>query len=118
MITIAQGLINSMEVLRLLQNDEDLKDIDVHIECFVNCRECGLTFTVRKKEGNNRKTFCIYEHRNSDEIIINGIDNWSSFSEDLPYMGDKWTYLANFGYGEFYKVYEKLKELILNFYNN
>lgn len=38
----------------------------VNFGTFNNCREYGLTFTL------GLWTFCVYEHRNSDEICIEG----------------------------------------------
>lgn len=115
MITIAQGLKNSLLVLELLRNDEELKDIDVYIQCFMNCRECGLTFTVADKSYKT-KTFCVYEHRNSDEIIVNSKEKWTSFAGDLPYKGDtKYEYDKAFSYQEYYKCYLYLKEEVIKY---
>ncbi len=114
MITLCEGLKNSLIVLEHLRNDEELNEIDIRVQSFHNCREMGLTFTVHNKSEST--TWCIYEHRNSDEIIINGVKNWTSFNTDLPYIGDsKYDSLASFSYNEHFKAYKKLKELILKF---
>jgi hypothetical protein len=69
MITLERGLRNSLIVLEYLRDMEELKDINITIGTFTNCREVGLTFAVLEKKNF---TFCVYEHRNSDSIIING----------------------------------------------
>lgn len=59
---------------------------------FDNCREYGLTFTVPGWQ------FCVYEHRNSDKICVQGcpigeVNPWG------PYGGvDKWDVLASARY--------------------
>ena len=115
MITIAKGLEHSFKILNLLKKDKELKPIEIHVRCFMNCRECGLTFTIYpnpKKPAS--KTFCIYEHRNSDEIIINSKDGWSGFSGDLPYKGNnKYEYDKEFSYNKHRECYLWLKEEIL-----
>lgn len=66
---------------------------EVHIGYFNNCREYGHTYTI-KTEGSYPITFCVYEHRNSDLIIINGC-----FDKEIkaygPYLSDidKYAYL-------------------------
>ena len=122
MITISTGLVNSLIVLELLRNNEELNDkCDISIGAFTNCRECGLTFTpfsYKDDEGEfvhtEPFTFCVYEHRNSDDIILNGKDGWISLNGHLPYQADsKSVYIASFPYSEHYKCAEKITELIL-----
>lgn len=118
MITLNAGLKNSFVVLELLRNSEELcEKVRIHVECFNNGREHGLTFSMGSYLDDSSKvcflkdrfTFCVYEHRNSDEIIINGKMNWSSFSGDLPYSSDsKNIFCACFKYSEHYKVAEWL----------
>ena len=67
-ISIENGLEISLKVLEELKKHKLNKDVT--IGTFTNCRECGLTFRVFGKEKSF--TWCVYEHRNSDEIIING----------------------------------------------
>jgi len=38
MITLENGLKNSLSVLELLRNKPEIKDIDVIVGCFTNCR--------------------------------------------------------------------------------
>ena len=112
MIRLCSGLEKSFLVLELLRNDEDLQGVNVDVECFQNGREMGLTFTVW--QGATRITYCVYEHRNSDQIIVNHKKGWSSFTGDLPYKGEsKYEYDQAFRYDEHYKCYEYLKEQLI-----
>lgn len=58
---------------------------DVSVKPFYNNREWGNVYTVNKPNGDTM-SFSVYEHRNSDAIIINGMTNWDG--EELPYAGD------------------------------
>lgn len=58
----------------------------VSVSSFYNSREWGNAYTVVDPEGNTR-TFSVYEHRNTDSIIINGKKNWDP-AEGLPYAAD------------------------------
>lgn len=110
MIQLTQGLVNSLVILELLRNDERLKKLTIYVNCFQNCREMGLTF------GIGLMTYCIYEHRNSDQIIINGKKNWCGHSGDLPYSGeDKWSNIASFSPGKYDECAEYLIDLLLNY---
>lgn len=60
---------------------------DFSVGSFDNGREWGLTYTVLTPTGDTR-TFSVYEHRNTDSIIINGKENWDPNVQDLPYAGD------------------------------
>lgn len=113
-ISLENGLEISLKVLEELKKRKLNKDVT--IGTFTNCRECGLTFKVSDK--GNAFTWCVYEHRNSDEIIINGKEGYISFNGDLPYNGDsKYSYLYNFNHGEFSECADKLTEIINNFNN-
>ena len=108
MINLCQGLINSLIILEILRDDEELNKKDVYVRCFQNLREMGLTFTT------GEMTYCIYEHRNSDSIVINGKKNWSGGAGDLPYMTDsKWETVKTFSYNEHLKCAECLIKLLL-----
>ena len=114
MITVMAGLKNSLLVLECLRNNEDLKDVDIQVGTFTNCRECGLTFIVNK--GLKYFTYCVYEHRNSDAIIVNGKEGYVTVSGDLPYAADdKYIYLAEFEYGEAQKTADFLAEQFVKF---
>lgn len=112
------GLLNSIIVCEfltdMLQDYTKLNEM-ISVGTFTNCRECGYTFKTSNKKGKSF-TWCVYEHRNSDSIIINGTNRYVSSSGDLPYNdGDKWDYLEEFKYNQHYECAEKLKELILEF---
>ena len=115
MIMLESGLVNSLLVLEHLRNNEDLKDIDITIGTFTNCRECGLTFRIMKKQKSF--TWCIYEHRNSDRIIINGKEGYICMNGELPYAKrTKWDYLESFSYNQHYECAKKLAEMFIDFY--
>ena len=113
MITLKSGLKHSLLVLEHLRNNEDLKNTTVDVGCFSNCRECGLTFIVPNAK-YEYKTFCVYEHRNVDSIIINGKEGYVNISGDLPYVSDnKNDYIGEFEYGNHQECAENLAKLIL-----
>lgn len=58
---------------------------NVKVDSFYNTREWGNVYTVDHPDGGNM-SFSVYEHRNSDAIIINGKKNWDG--EELPYVAD------------------------------
>lgn len=69
---------------------------------FNNCREYGVTYSI------NGWTFCVYEHRNSDEMHLEGCptDQVQSYG---PYGGeDKYATLGRVGPGEFHALAEML----------
>ena len=120
MITIRKGLQNSLIVLEHLRKKKYLQKLDITIGTFTNCRECGLTFLVSdySKKENQTFTFCIYEHRNSDTIIINGKAGHITMNGDLPYKTDnKNEYIAEFSCEQYYQCAKKLADLIKEFYN-
>ena len=57
-------------------------------------------------------TFCTYEHRNSDKIIINGLEGYHDSAGDLPYKGNKYEYIADFSYNQAFEAAEALSKLI------
>lgn len=58
---------------------------NITVSHFENGREHGLAYTVMTPDGSSR-TFSVYEHRNSDSIIINGKTNWKH--GELPFAAD------------------------------
>jgi hypothetical protein len=77
---------------------------------FDNCREYGLTI-----DGGGGWTFCVYEHRNSDRIHIQGCPN----DEIRPYGpygnagdADKFDTLAWFSPGEYFDTATALASMI------
>ncbi len=119
MITLSSGMLNSTIVLNFLHNMDSLKAVPVYVECFMNCRESGLVFTTYNKDTAKRMSFCVYEHRNSDEIIINGKENWSSFNGDLPYLTDsKSKCIASFSHNQHYEASVFLAKQLASFYTD
>lgn len=121
MITLTNGLKKSLIILEIMRNDEEFNSkISLHIGTFTNCREVGLTYVLcgaydDKNEyySLNAFTWCTYEHRNSDEIIINGKEGFVSFNGDLPYMADnKYTCLGSFRYNEYEETADALIKMI------
>jgi len=117
MIRLSAGLRKSFIVLEHLKEYvDDLEGIDIRIGAFTNCRECGLTFVVYSEEKGKHFTYCIYEHRNSDQIIINGKEGIIDLAGDLPYASDsKYNYIQGFPYNAHYECAEYFKDLIVKF---
>jgi hypothetical protein len=73
---------------------------------FDNCREYGLTFTL------GLWTFCVYEHRNSDEICIEGCLT-AEMKSYGPYGGiSKYDTLTCDGPEEYKAVADKLTSML------
>jgi len=72
--------------VRELKAEMDRIGIDgVSVSTLDNGREQGNIYTVMAPDGTTR-SFAVYEHRNSDSIVINGKENWNG--DDLPYAED------------------------------
>lgn len=78
-----------------LKSAMDTYGVDnVYVDSFVNGREYGNVYSVAMPDGDTM-SFSVYEHRNSDSIIINGKRNWDKGSDELPYAADsKYQYFA------------------------
>ena len=114
----SQGLLVSEKVLKFVKrelNSFKSNGSNVYIGTFTNLRECGLTYMCYDK--GRTFTFCTYEHRNSDGIIINGKEGLVCANGELPYGGNKWDCLASFNCGEYEQAGMKLAELIKEFLN-
>ena len=97
-------------LLHRLSFSELLCDEELEIKEFDNYRESGYMYRVIGSKQDI--TFSVYEHRNSDDIIINGC-----FTKDVkPYGayngGSKWDYLNSFGYDQHYSVALKLSQYL------
>jgi hypothetical protein len=117
MIALENGLINSQKVLRFLRKDKELrkKPYYIIVGTFTNCRECGFTFKATGKD--KAFTWCIYEHRNSDDIIINGKEGYISENGELPYNGEsKYSYLLALRYDKHQECAEELAKRIKEWY--
>lgn len=116
-ISKERGLNISERVLSYLQDNGNLHDSKVYIAvgCFTNCRESGLTFRISEKKAF---TWCVYEHRNSDMIIVNGKNGYISMNGDLPYKSDdKYSYIKAFNADEEAKVADFLASEFIKFYD-
>ena len=114
------GLEISEKILTILKKDKRLSKIDIDVGCFTNCREEGLTQKVspHTKKQSKAFTFCTYEHRNSDQIIINGKEGYITFNGELPYIADsKWEYFGIAGPDEYEKAAKILANLIIKWVN-
>lgn len=70
---------------------------------FNNCREWGLTYS------HGGWTFCVYEHRNSDSICIEGCPD-AEVQKYGPYGGaDKYDTLSSDGFDDYEKVGQRLE---------
>lgn len=80
---------------RELKDSFDRAGVDnVSVSNYENGREWGLAYTVMEPSGDSR-TFSVYEHRNTDSIIINAKTNWKH--GDLPMAGEsKNDFIAEF----------------------
>ena len=110
-LELTNGLTNSLKVLGILKKDKTLAGISIYVGTFTNCREQGLTFIADNKKGRPF-TWCVYEHRNSDEIIINGKPGFITLAGELPYKGDKTQYLASFKFGAYRNAANTLSAFI------
>lgn len=112
-----KGLLVSEKVLKHLRANKHFKKMEgtVHVGTFTNCREVGLTYMAESK-GGKYFTWCTYEHRNSDSIILNGKTGFVTNLGDLPYKSDsKWDYIAEFGPGCEEECSRKLAAEIIKF---
>lgn len=78
----------------------------ISFDTFDNCREWGLTFTA------GGWTFCCYEHRNSDEIHIEGrptvpIQEWGPYGGD-----DKYDTMFHAGWEQYQTITKALTYVI------
>lgn len=93
-----------------LKAEMDRVGIDgVSVSSLDNGREQGNVYTVMTPDGGTR-SFSVYEHRNSDSIIINGKDNWNG--DGLPYATDS----KNGFYAEFAPEDRQRSAQALTFY--
>ena len=106
-IYICAGLDASLKVLERLKKKK--LNCNVDVATFHNGREKGLTYSVFL-DSDKSFTFATYEHRNSDQIIINGTPGYMSA---MPYMTDsKYDYLGAFSPKSYGLAANKLAKLI------
>ena len=115
LIFLSNWLKNSFEVLNRLKKRTEINNFEIVIWAFTNCREVWFTFLIHHydeiKKEFKIKTFCVYEHRNSDSIIINWKDWYITHNWDLPYATDsKWWYL----WSAWFEEYDKATDILVN----
>ena len=103
------------EVIKLLLLDslkysEVLGGKSLEIFPFDNCREFGYMYHVIG--GEQDLTFSVYEHRNSDEIIINGCETSDVKSYGAYNGNSKYSYLKNFSFDQHYQVVKQLRNYL------
>jgi hypothetical protein len=94
-------------------------DAEVCVGRYENCREQGYIFSVCYK--GEQRNYCVYEHRNSDQlcvVVFDAISNGTP-SKELVWdaMNDnKWNFTKAFGYGEIVScgdyIIDDIKEFI------
>lgn len=116
-ISTSAGLKHSLKVYNAIKRSKQFSKIkidekygnEIYVDTFYNGRETGFTFTIypcmRGSRNITKMVWCVYEHRNSDQIILNGreyrADDHSDMPYDLPYKTDsKWDYIASFDYNQ------------------
>lgn len=100
MVTSRNLYLSSVFPEKYLSPKLEQYDIDnVFVSDFHNGREYGNVYTVMQPDGSPM-SFSVYEHRNTDSIIINGKRNWDG--EELPYAADsKNAFFAEFSRNDF-----------------
>lgn len=88
------------------------EDVEILVDTFDNCREYGYTYSV--KDAKQDMVFCVYEHRNSDCIIINGCLR-KDMKKYGPYRDDKskYSYYKSFMYSEYEDVAKTLLKYLI-----
>ena len=100
-----------LAMMKYLVHCNTSTDFQVEVGKFDNCREYGNTYRVLNAKQDY--TFCVYEHRNSDQICINGCP-----TEEIkiygPYTdGSKYDYHYSVSYDEHYRAAIKLIEFLV-----
>ena len=100
-----------LAMMKYLVHCNTSTDFQVEVGKFDNCREYGNTYRVLNAKQDY--TFCVYEHRNSDQICINGCP-----TEEIkiygPYTdGSKYDYHYSVSYDEHYRAAIKLMEFLV-----
>ncbi len=79
---------------------------NVAVTPFYNTREWGNVYSVIQPDGKLR-AFSVYEHRNSDSIIINGKEDWDG--KEPPYAADsKHQFYGEYGPDEHQRAAQSL----------
>lgn len=78
------------------------KPVSINVGRFENCREQGYVFTLYV-DGRQAKHYAVYEHRNSDNLIVLKQDGFTINTPSVEFMfgeRNKWGYDQSFKYGE------------------
>ena len=78
------------------------KPVSINVGRFENCREQGYVFTLHV-DGKQAKHYAVYEHRNSDELIVLKQDGLSMNTPSVEFMfggKGKYDYDKSFECGE------------------
>jgi hypothetical protein len=97
-------------VIQNLFSSDNCKNFELEVKWFDNCRERGYMY--RLLNAKQDYTFSVYEHRNSDSIIINGCKT-ESVESFGAYKGDKWDYYHKYTYDQHYYVAKKLTRMLV-----
>lgn len=83
-------------------------DAEIYVGRYENCREQGYVFTISYK--GKYKHYAVYEHRNSDNLIVLINEGLSMNTPSVDFMWEghmdengetsKWGYDKDFGFGE------------------
>lgn len=78
-------------------------DVSIEVGRYENCREQGYIFSVQYK--GKQRNYCVYEHRNSDDLCVVVFDevtlNTPTLKMVCDAMGDsKWNYTKAFPCGQ------------------
>lgn len=101
---------------------EGHRDIPVEIKVgrFENAREQGYVFTLYI-DGRQTRHYAVYEHRNTDELIVLKQDGFSMNTPSVEFMfggRGKYGYDKSFNYGEIIPcgdwIMNDMKEIIKN----
>ena len=115
-IAISQIIVNILQRNTTLDETLEKTDSNVYITSMQNCREQGFAYWVYGNRSKKSFTWCTYQHRNSDSIIVNGKEGMLTNSGDLPYTSnDKHIYLSGFSYSEYEKAADFLANQIIDF---
>ena len=92
MLSYNRGILYSKAICDFLSDDENLiRDYDIHVETFNNCRESGYCLSVhyyeKHEEGKYFSTFYIWihENRNGEECVVRWGDDKDFLPEELNF---------------------------------
>lgn len=127
-----RGLEIAERIYVRLRKNKKLAKSGAHVAVYAmqNGREHGYIFacmeTIRTAQLDPQEhddkyesrsfSWTVYEHRNSDAIVINGAEGYLHMSGELPYKGDKWDVLASFSYNEYDKAATALARMIMKWH--